>query len=83
MREGERWSGIQKPVRKLISYDVGGWIDAAYSPDGRRILIGSTDGYPMFSYWHSAQELIDYAYDCCVFRELTAEERQLFGLPER
>jgi hypothetical protein len=33
--------------------------------------------------WHSNQDQIDYAYECCVFRELTAEERELFGLPER
>ena len=69
---------------ELISYDVGGWVDAAYSPDGARVLIGSTDGtLQVFPTWHSAQELIDYAYECCVFRELTPDERELFGLPER
>ena len=31
----------------------------------------------------AGKELIDYAYECCVFRELTAEEREVFGLPER
>ena len=59
----------------------------AYSPDGRWVLIGNTEGnegnLQVFPTWHSAQEWIDYAYDCCVFRELTAEERELFGLPQR
>jgi WD40 repeat protein len=69
---------------ELIRYDVGGWIDAAYSPDGARVLVGSTDGsLQVFPTWHSTQDLIDYAYDCCVFRQLSAEERELFGLPER
>lgn len=31
--------------------------------------------------WQSTQELIDYAKECCAFRELTAEERAQFGLP--
>ena len=42
-----------------------------------RLIHGVIIGLP------AAQELIDYAYECCVFRELTAEERELFGLPER
>lgn len=35
----------------------------------------------VFRVWQSTQELIDYAYDCCVFRELTRDERIQFGLP--
>jgi hypothetical protein len=30
--------------------------------------------------WQSTEELIQYAKECCVFRELTPEERQQFGL---
>jgi len=37
----------------------------------------------IFPAWHSAQELIDYAKECCVVRELTVEEREQFGLPSR
>ena len=33
--------------------------------------------------WRSTQELNDYAYACCVIRELTPEERELLGLMER
>jgi hypothetical protein len=31
--------------------------------------------------WSSTEELIEYAYDCCVIRQLTAEERAQLGLP--
>jgi len=31
--------------------------------------------------WQSTQELIDYAKECCVIRDLTKEERTQFGLP--
>jgi WD40 repeat protein len=69
---------------ELLSYDVGGWVWAAYSPDGKQVLVGTDNedqsSLQVFPTWHSKEELIDYAYDCCVFRELTAEERQLFGL---
>ena len=33
--------------------------------------------------WQSTEDLIEYAYECCVWRELTAEERVQFGLPEK
>ena len=72
---------------ELLGYEVGGFSNVSYSPDGSHVLIGNTEGnegsLQVFPTWHSYQELIDYAYDCCVFCELTAEERQLFGLPER
>ena len=29
----------------------------------------------------STQELVDYAKECCVFRDLTEAERTQFGLP--
>jgi hypothetical protein len=30
--------------------------------------------------WQSTEELVDYAKECCVFRELTDAERVQFGL---
>lgn len=33
--------------------------------------------------YSSTEELIEHAYDCCVQRELTPEEREQFGLPPR
>ena len=72
---------------QLLAYEVGGYTTPAYSPDGRWVLIGSIEGnrgkLQVFPTWHSAEELIEYARENCVFRELTLEERQLFGLPER
>lgn len=67
---------------ELLSYDVPGWVDASYSPDGTKVLIGSSQGIlEIYPSWHSTQELIDYARGCCLVRELTPEERELFGLP--
>ncbi len=34
-----------------------------------------------FSIWSSLEELIEFACDCWVVRELTPEEREQFGLP--
>jgi hypothetical protein len=33
--------------------------------------------------WHTREELIAYARECCLIRQLTADERELFGLPAR
>jgi WD40 repeat protein len=70
---------------ELLRYDVlPGYNDAVYSPDGRQAAVASHQGtLKIFPAWHSAQELIDYAKECCVVRELTAEEREQFGLPAR
>jgi len=53
-----------------------------WSPDGRYIAVG-LDGAParVFRVWQSTEELIAYAKECCVFRELTPKEREQFGLP--
>lgn len=70
---------------QLLSYELGGYATAAYSPDGKHILIGTTEGsfgsLQVFPTWHSTRELIDYARQHQVFRQLTAEERRRFGLP--
>ena len=70
---------------ELIVYDVGGFPSGEYSPDGTKVLMatgfdGTTRVYPT---WHSPQELVDYARECCIVRELTPEEREQFGLPGR
>ncbi len=53
-----------------------------WSPDGKH-LIGSAmmDSVPIYRVWQTTGDLIAYAKECCVARELTAEERQQFGLP--
>ncbi len=68
----------------------GDWVvDPAWSPDGQYLLvnISNTEGGPGRSgvrrVWQTTEELIEYAYDCCVFRDLTPKEREQFGLPEK
>ena len=57
----------------------GAWL----SPDGHQILDAVWPNGPLiiFEVWQSLDELIDLAKDCCIFRELTPEERLQFGLP--
>jgi len=57
---------------------------AAWSPSGE-YLATSGDSQParVWRVWQSTQELLDYARECCVLRELTATEREQFGLPAR
>jgi WD40 repeat protein len=56
-----------------------------WSPDGKLIVAGGCSTVDCFitirRAWQSTQELIDYAKECCVMRELTQEERAQFGLP--
>jgi WD40 repeat protein len=57
-----------------------------WSPDGQFIAVGafSLDGSAaseVWRVWQSTEELIAYAKECCVFRQLTAQEREQFGLP--
>ena len=55
---------------------------AMWSPGGNLIMVGS-DGRPeakVVEIWLTRDELIEYARECCVFRELTDEEREEFGL---
>jgi WD40 repeat protein/class 3 adenylate cyclase len=52
-----------------------------WSPDGKYISVADDGGARIVRVWQSTQELIDYAKQCCVFRELTEAERQQYGLP--
>jgi WD40 repeat protein len=54
-----------------------------WSPDGKYIAVGADGLSPakVFRVWQSTQELVDYAKECCVFRDLTEAERTQFGLP--
>jgi WD40 repeat protein/energy-coupling factor transporter ATP-binding protein EcfA2 len=68
---------------ELLSYAIGSPSAASWSPDGKYIAVSDGDGnLLMFPAWQALDELVDYAYDCCVFRELSPEERAMFGLPE-
>ena len=69
---------------EFLSFFVpGAPLSISWSPDGTHIII-TGDGMiePVIKrVWASKEELIEYAYDCCVTRELTPEEREQFGLP--
>jgi WD40 repeat protein len=72
---------------EVLSYDIGGIIDPVYSPDGTRVAIGNLEAdwanLQVFPTWQSLEELIEHAKECCVVRELTPGEREVFGLPSR
>ena len=75
----EAASGIE-----LLVYDFGGWPGGALSPDGAQMLIGTNDGkFSLYPIWLTTEELKAYARECCLVYELTPEEREVFGLPER
>jgi WD40 repeat protein len=78
----------QSGAELLTLSTPGDWIiNPAWSPDGQHLLIyiSNTTGGPghsgVWRVWQSTEELINYAKECCVFRELTPEEREQFGLP--
>ena len=57
---------------------------ARWSPDGQHLAIAGLDTLvSVWRVWQSTEELVDYAKECCLFRELTAAEREQFGLSPR
>jgi WD40 repeat protein len=68
---------------EISIYDIGMLSDGFLSPDGAKVAFSAVDGtvrfYPVLP---EVDELIDYAYECCVVRELTEQERLMFGLDE-
>jgi WD40 repeat protein len=57
---------------------------ARWSPDGKYVAVGmEATPTEVWRVWQSTEEPVDYAKECCVFRELTAAEREQFGLPLR
>jgi hypothetical protein len=64
----------------VMRFQVPGFTTSVdWSPDGK-YLIAPADQVVIARVWQSTEELIQYAKECCVFRELTPEERQQFGL---
>jgi hypothetical protein len=69
---------------ELLVYELGGWPSGELSPDGTQMLLVTFDGKTsLYPTWLTKEELIAYAKACCLVRELTAEEREVFGLPQR
>ena len=55
-----------------------------WSPDGNYVIVAGYFNTPVVRrVWRSTDELIAYAKECCVTRELTDAERQQFSLPPR
>jgi WD40 repeat protein len=55
---------------------------ARWSPDGQYVAVGmEITPAQIWRVWQSTGELVDYAKECCVFRDLTDAEREQFGLP--
>jgi WD40 repeat protein len=53
----------------------------AWSPDATRLAgAGTMNTVEIHRVWQTTEELIEYAKECCVFRELTDAEKTQFGL---
>ncbi|MFC1961274.1 WD40 repeat domain-containing protein, partial [Chloroflexota bacterium] len=70
---------------EVLSFRVpGSIVNTHWHPDGTHIIVTGEFSPPAIRrVWPSTQALIDHAYDCCVTRELTPEERQQFSLSPR
>jgi WD40 repeat protein len=82
---GDDATRIWDPVTggEYAALDTANWI-AEFSPDGSRLAtIGKESVLRIWRVFPDTESLIAYARECCVLRELTSEERQQFGLPER
>lgn len=80
------WDGETGAELLALSTPNNWSVGVEWSPDGRYLAI-STFSFDapgkaeVWRVWQSTEELIESAYECCAFRELTAEERERFGLP--
>jgi WD40 repeat protein len=68
--------------KQVLHYPLDRRVDHVdWSPDRKKLLISNHDRLLVLPVWNTTQELIDYAFECCLVRELTSEERERFGLP--
>ncbi len=70
----------------IASFTVpGDVVNINWSPGGEYIIAtGNGLREPVIKrVWTSTDDLMAYAYECCVTRDLTPEERAQFGLPAR
>ena len=71
---------------ELFTYNASGFLMTVdWSSTGEYVVASKyNDNEPLvLRAWQSTEDLIAYAKECCVWRELTQEERQQFGLPEQ
>lgn len=71
---GEQW---------MVLADYGAHFQsAAWSPDGSRILTVENENLVrVWRLWHTPEELLDFARECCDTYTLTEQERVAFNLP--
>jgi WD40 repeat protein/serine/threonine protein kinase len=71
--------------QNLLSFSAESFDINALSFDsaGRQVAAASDDGLVrLWPVWPDVDALISYAQNCCIFRALGPEERQLFGLSD-
>jgi WD40 repeat protein len=66
---------------ELLSLETGSAMGASWSPDGSLLAIGDMWHHlQVFPAWQTLDELIQYAHEHAVIRQLTDAEREQFGL---
>jgi WD40 repeat protein len=75
------WDATTGTELLTLPVPVLAWGLTQWSPDGRHLaIVGVETLISVWRVWQTTQELIDYARECCVIRELTEAERLQFGL---
>jgi WD40 repeat protein len=75
------WDAATGDELLTLSLPVGYGLMSWWSPDGRYLAIaGHETLISVWRVWQSTEDLIAYAKECCVFRELSGEELTQFGL---
>jgi WD40 repeat protein len=69
---------------QVATFNIGAMAVASWSPDGTLMAVNDFHGnLKVYPAWQTLDELIAYAKECCLVRELIPEERAQFGLPPR
>jgi WD40 repeat protein len=75
------WDASSGAELLTLSTPVQYFTYVKWSPDGQHLVTGGLRLSPaVWRVWQSKEELIEYAKQCCVIRQLTPQERQQFGL---
>jgi WD40 repeat protein len=77
------WDAETGAVLLDFSVPIGDMLfNVAWSPDGTRLAAATyLPSVEIHRVWQSKEDLVAYARECCVVRQLTPAERKQFGLP--